>query len=694
MAYRIGVDIGGTFTDIVMLSSDGNLYSQKILSTPDDYSRAIEEGLAILLDRTGVEPGQVTEFTHATTVATNTIIERNGVQVALLTTEGFRDVLELGRFRSPRLYDLRFRKPDPLVPRHLRFEIRERMGADGKVIRPVCYDGLDELVARIEEQHIEAVAICFLNAFANPAHENEVRNRLEERLPNLSISTSSQFLPQINEFERTSTTVINAYVRPILEAYVTALSRRLVGLGINAPLMIMQSSGGVLPGAFAGKNPAYIIESGPAAGVVGAQRVGERIGEPNCIAFDMGGTTAKASLIENHRFELSPETEVGGSATLGHRLIQGAGYVVQVPTIDIAEVGAGGGSLVSVDGAGGIRVGPRSAGSVPGPACYDRGGDQATVTDANLYLGYLNPNALVGGELRLNFEKARAAIEEIAAAGAISPVEAAYGIHLIANASMMRALNGVSSERGRDPSLFSMVAIGGNGAVHATSLSEAMRMKRIIVPPVAGTFSALGLLFADVEHQAISAFYRRLCDTSRQDFTAAVEPLLAEVGERFDADGVPPENQTKSVFCELRYVGQTSTLSLPLDRFPPTEESFSRLRRDYNEAHEKAFGYQSEEPLQIVSLKAVGRMTSDRPRVPGHLALVRERRPPSASRRAYFGEPHGWLETPILGRSELSPNPLPGPAIIEEYDTTVVVRPGWAVHRDNWHNIVVNRVEP
>ena len=529
MAISLGVDIGGTFTDIVLLNPDGTLFSKKVLSTPDDYSRAIEEGIAALLDEIELSPGEIEQFAHGTTVATNAIIERKGVKVALVTTKGFRDVLELGRFRSPRLYDIGFRKPEPLVERRLRFEVEGRLRSDGSMERPLDADALTSIAAALRKSGVQAVAVCFINSYANPAQEEEAALRLRELLPQTAVLTSTQLLPQINEYERTSTTVVNAYIRPVVERYVASLVRRLQRLEIKAPLMIMQSSGGLLPADLVALNPAYIIESGPAAGVVGAQRLGEHAGIADLIVFDMGGTTAKASLIHANRYELCAETEVGGGAALGHRLIQGSGYVVQVPTIDIAEVGAGGGSIAAVDEAGGLRVGPRSAGADPGPVCYDRGGQQPTVTDANLLLGYLNPRALCGGELPVNFWKAEQALRELGDKVGLSATDAAYGVHLIANSNMMRALHGVSTERGRDTAHYTLLAIGGNGGVHAVNLAEALRIRRIVVPPVAGLFSALGMLFADVEHHLVSAFYRRLTEVTSDDINAAASPLVDNV---------------------------------------------------------------------------------------------------------------------------------------------------------------------
>jgi N-methylhydantoinase A len=688
--YRIGVDIGGTFTDIVLMAPDGKLFSKKLLSTPSDYSEAIEAGVLALLGETGIAAGQIGEFFHGTTVATNAIIERKGAKVALITTEGFRDILELGRFRAPRLYDLTFRKPEPLVERRLRFEVPERMGADGAVVRALDLAALDAVAAAIEAEGVGAVAVCFINAYANPANEDAAVRFLAKRLPSVSVSASSQLLPQIQEYERTSTTVVNAYLRPVVGRYIGALETRLARIGIAVPLMIMQSSGGVLPGAMAADNPIYIIESGPAAGVVGAQRLGAKIGLGDMMVLDMGGTTAKAAIIEDGKFGVATETEVGGGAQLGHRLIQGAGYVVQVPTIDIAEVGAGGGSIAAVDLAGGLQVGPRSAGAAPGPVCYGRGGTQPTVTDANLVLGYINPEAIVGGELRIDRAAAHRAIDALASELGIASTDAAYGIHLIANSNMMRALNGVSSERGRDPSHYRLLAIGGNGAVHAAKLAEDLRIARIVVPPVAGLFSALGLMFADVEHQIVRGYYRRVSEIDPVELNDFVRGMQAEARTLLASEGFPPERQRLTAIGEVKYFGQMSTLPIEFETLPLTADALERYAEVFAALHEQTYGYRSpKERLQIVAIKVLGQGLAAFARVPDRVSRDREVARPASARRVYFGPELGWHDTPLVARANLTAAARVGPLVVEEYDCTTVVRPGWTARLDDWNNIVL-----
>ncbi|MGR7994560.1 hydantoinase/oxoprolinase family protein [Xanthobacter sp. ZOL 2024] len=688
-SYRLGVDIGGTFTDVVLMRDDGTIFSKKVLSTPKDYSQGIETGVSALLAELSVDAADIGEFVHATTVATNTIIERKGAKVGLVTTRGFRDVLEIGRYRTPRLYDIHYRKPDPLVERRLRLEVEGRIDADGAELIPLDRDSLEAAAATLKAEGVEAVSVTFINSYVNASHEREAAAILAERLPGVPVTASVDLLPQLGEYERTSTTVVNSYIRPVVGRYVDALKARLDRLGITAPLMIMQSSGGISPGDVVARQPIDIIESGPAAGVLGGQRLGVKIDVGDMLVFDMGGTTAKATVIEQHAFSLCPETEVGGGAALGTRMIKGAGYPVQVPTIDIAEVGAGGGSIAASDAAGGLLVGPRSAGAEPGPVAYGRGGTDPTVTDANLLLGYLNPKALVSGELSLDIEGARTAMAALGEKVGLSITDTAYGIHAIADATMLRALRGVSSEKGRDPSQYTMLAIGGNGPVHACTLAHAAGMTRIVVPPVAGLFSALGMLFADVEHQLVAAFYKRLAEVDRAALDAAAAPLVARGVEMLLSEGFRDASRRHlALFANLRYLGQTAPLTLPV---PDGENALAELEAAFHAEHRAVFGYDSPgEAIQFVSLKLVCHGVPETPRMPDHVQRGAEKTAAQTARRAFFGDA-GWIETPVMPRRALTARPIAGPLIIEEYDTTVVVLPGWDAAIDDWNNVVLTR---
>jgi len=691
--YRLGVDIGGTFTDIVLLGEDGAVATKKILSTPDDYSRAIEDGIRQLLAETGIEPGAIAEVAHGTTVATNAIIERKGVRVALVTTAGFRDVLEIARYRAPHLYDVFFRKPEPLVERRLRFQVPERIAATGAVVTPLDREAVRAVAEQCVAAKVDAVAICFINAYANGAHEEEAAAIFRERHPDLPVTVSSELVPQIQEYERTSTTVVNAYIRPVIERYARRLDDRLKTIGITVPLNIMQSNGGVLPGALAARKPIFIIESGPAAGVVGAKRLGDRLGLGDAIVFDMGGTTAKASIIAGGEYGTAPETEVGGGAALGHRMVKGGGYVVQAPTIDIAEVGAGGGSIAWIDAGGGIQVGPHSAGAAPGPVCYGAGGTEPTVTDANLLLGYLNPDVLVGGDLALDRTAAEKAVTAIGEKLGQDTTAAAYGIHLIANARMMRALSAVSSERGLDPASFGIFAFGGNGGVHVCGLADSLGIDKVVVPPAAGLFSALGLIFADVEHQCIRAYYQPIDSLDLDDLNKTFGALRDEAADLLTSDGYPRDRQELTYTVDVKYVGQNTALPIPVSGLPITRDDLAEISERFSVAHQHVFGYRSdEERLQLVTLKAVGRGVPDAPRLPTEIKLGDGFKAAGGMRKAYFGDEHGWVDTPVTGRAALGKTPRPGPLIVEEYDTTTVVRPGWSASLDGWNNIVLVKV--
>ncbi|HEY1411256.1 MAG TPA: hydantoinase/oxoprolinase family protein, partial [Rhodopila sp.] len=461
MSLRIGVDIGGTFTDLVAISADGLVTTHKTASTPHDYGEGIVLGIqALLADR----PGVVSDVLHATTVGSNTILEGKGAKTALITTKGFRDILEIRDLRMPVLYDIGWTKPRALVERRLRLQVTEKMRPDGSVAVPLDMESLEPVIGMLRSENVTSVAICLLHSYANPAHEQAVARAIQAALPEVAISVSSEILPEIKEYPRTSTTVINAYVQPVVREYLTALDARLRQLGIEAPLQLMQSNGGLAPAGFAAESPAHIIESGPSAGVVGGAALARRLDEPRVITFDMGGTTAKAGLVENGEVLRAEAIEVGGGVMAGSRLLVGAGYMLKLPAIDLAEVGAGGGSICRLDSAGAPKVGPDSAGASPGPVCYGRGGTAPTITDCNLALGYLDPGGLTGGTMRLDLEAARAAIHrDLAVPLNLSVEEAAHGMLRLASATMMRAIRAVSVERGRDPRQFAMLAFGGNG---------------------------------------------------------------------------------------------------------------------------------------------------------------------------------------------------------------------------------------
>ena len=625
--YRIGVDIGGTFTDVVFLSSGGHVLARKVASTPDDYSRAVLEAIDNGVKELGIGPDSVSEVSHGFTVATNAIIENKGAKTALITTEGFRDVLELRRNRVPRLYDLYYEKPPALVKRQLRLEVRERLNFQGEVLRPLDNADVDKAVDRILEEEVEAVAVCLLHSYANPDHEQQIGQVIRQRAPDVILTLSSDLLPEMKEYERTSTTVINCYVRPVVERYLGRLIEGLQRMGISVPLVVMQSNGGLATSSIAMEKPVYCIESGPAAGVVGAYHLGSRLGLDDLMTLDMGGTTAKASIIENGEILQAPEYEVGGDISAGHRLLRGSGHILRVPSIDLAEVGAGGGSIASVDRGGSIRVGPQSSGAVPGPACYRLGGQDATVTDADVLLGYLNPEYLLGGDFPIDRDLAEEAItRDVAMPLGISAVEAAHGIHLLVNSNMARALRAVSSERGRDPRRFVLFSFGGGGPVHAAGLAEMLDINRMVVPPFPGVFSSFGLLLANVEHHFVRTYFKIFDQLQVSDLAEILDGLWEEGRQQLRAEGFADSAQQIVTQVDMKYKGQVSELTVLMPPGEVTQKTLSELGEVFAEEHVKSFGYRTDAPYQLVNLRVIARGLSQESRTPERLDLPVDRK--------------------------------------------------------------------
>jgi len=690
--YRVGVDIGGTFTDVVFLSSDGHVLARKVASSVDDYSRAVLEAIDNGVKELGIGPDSVSEVSHGFTVATNAIIENKGAKTALITTEGFRDVLELRRNRVPRLYDLYYEKPPALVDRRLRLEVRERLNFQGEVLRPLDNADVEKAVDRIIKEEVEAVAVCLLHSYANPEHEQQIGQVIRQRAPKVILTLSSDLLPEMKEYERTSTTVINCYVRPVVERYLSRLIDGLQGMGISVPLVVMQSNGGLATSGIAMERPVYCIESGPAAGVVGAYHLGGRLGVDSLMTLDMGGTTAKASIIENGEILQAPEYEVGGDISAGHRLLRGSGHILRVPAIDLAEVGAGGGSIASVDRSGSIRVGPQSAGAAPGPACYLQGGLDATVTDADVLLGYLSPNHLLGGDFPINRDLAEEAVtRNVATPLGISAVEAAHGIHLLVNSNMARALRAVSSERGRDPRRFVLFSFGGCGPVHAAGLAEMLDIRRMVVPPFPGVFSSFGLLLANVEHHFVRTYYKTFEQLQASDLAEILEGLWEDGRQQLRAEGFGEPNQQIVTQVDMKYEGQVSELTVLMPPGKITPETLSELGEVFAEEHVKSFGYRTDAPYQMVNLRVIARGLSQESRIPDRLELPASNRNGPSQRPVYFGGSNGWIDTPVVDRGGLTDIPTDGPLIIEEYDSTTVVPPRWKASVDSWRNIVLEK---
>jgi N-methylhydantoinase A len=684
--YRVGVDVGGTFTDIVLLGSDGTIHTKKISSSVENYAQAIVEGLEQVFRETGLAGDAIEEIRHGTTVASNAILEHKGAKTGLITTKGFRDVLEIRTLRMPRLYDIGWTKPAPLVERYLRQVVDERINAAGEVEQPLEPRDAERAVDALLAERVEAIAVCLLHSFTNPVHEFLLRDIIRRKAPRLPLSLSAEVLPEIKEYERTSTTVVNAYVMPIVASYLKALRKGLDDAGVRARVLLMQSNGGLTTDGAAAELPMHIVESGPAGGVVGAQALARAKDLPRIVTFDMGGTTAKAAMVEDGEVARAPEYSVGAGIMIGSRLLTGAGYTLKVPAIDLAEVGAGGGSLVKIDAAGSLQVGPESAGASPGPVCYDKGGETPTVTDANVLLGYINPSYLVGGALKLNLEKARRVFEERIAKPLSMPLEqAAHGAHLIAASNMIRAIKAVSTERGRDPREFALFAFGGNGPVFACSMAAALGMKRIVVPPSAGLFSSFGLLYADVEHHYSRSLRRLLRNANLQEITGAWDALARQALDQLAAEGFTRDKARIRRSAALHYHGQTYELTVAL---PDGPIDFAWLEEAFGREHEKTYGHRAgaDEPVELVSIQVVGQGVREGSSVPERVRPSRPEPTPPPPRRAYFGT---WLETPVIRRSDLA-RPRSGPLIVEEYDATCVVPPGARAELDAGGNIVID----
>jgi N-methylhydantoinase A len=687
-AARVGADVGGTFTDIVLVDAQGGVSLRKLPSTPDDFGRAIVDGVAGLLSEHDVAPETIGDVVHGTTVATNTILEFKGARTGLLTTRGFRDVLELRRLRVPRLYDLFWDKPRPLVERALRLEIDERMDHAGQVLIPLDLAQAERAAEDLVAQGVQAIAVSLLHAYANPAHEQAIGDLLRRRWPHLCVSLSHEVLPIIREYERTSTTVINAYVQPLVAHYLRSLRGQLDSAAVHAPLQIMQSNGGVMSDAAAALKPAYIVESGPAAGVVASVGLARELGIDNVITFDMGGTTAKAAVVEHGIPDFTSEFEVAAGISLSSKLSSGGGYALSVPFIDLSEVGAGGGSIVWIDAGGAPKVGPHSAGARPGPVCYATGGTQPTVTDANVVLGYLNPTSLLDGAMPIDAKAARRVLQEqVATPLGLSLLDAAFGVHQLANASMIRAVKAVSSQRGRDPRRFTLFAFGGSGPVHAAGIARELEIGRIVVPRAPGFFSAFGLLAAGPEHHAVRTFMRRTAALNLTELGQAFDVLEQRCRTDLGLSDLPVEQIQVERWVEMRYVGQAFELpvSAPVGAFEP--HHVTRFEQDFHAVHERTYGHRTDNVMEIVNLRVICRAARDERPAASAVPASNGRAPALAARAAYFGPEHGVRQTPVLRREHLATQP--GPLIIEEYDATVVVPPGCSAQRDVLGNIVI-----
>ena len=661
-SYRIGVDVGGTFTDLVACGAGGELHSAKVPSLPGEQWRGVLGALAAL----GVEPASIRAFVHGTTIATNALLERKGARTGLVTTEGFRDLLEIGKGRRlvGGLFDPQWRRPAPLAPRDRRLEVPERVAADGSVVRALDGFDFDGLAAALREKGVEAVAVALLNSYVDPGHERRVGRALARRLDGVPISRSAALTPERGEFERTSTAVLNAYLTPVMRAYLAALEKALLDRDITAPVNIMGSNGGAMTLAEAAERCAGTFLSGPVGGVTGAVRVAAAAGVRDIITFDMGGTSTDVALVHGLAPRMSHDNQIDA-------------YPLKMPQLDIHTIGAGGGSIVWVQPDGTLGVGPRSAGAAPGPACYGRGGTEPTVSDANLLLGRLPVGRALSGGLVLDPEAARAAFRALGERSGGGDILALASASLrIAVAKMAGAVREVSVHRGFDPRDFTLLGFGGAGPMHVMPVAEELGITRVLVPRLPGHLSALGQMLADLRRDTVATWGGRISELPIGALRARASAMRDDGAAKLEADGMPRGRHRHEFTLDVRYVGQSFTLPI---RWDPADTDWTPLRRTFDARHEETFGYADPaNDVEIVNVRLVSIGEVDKPVVDfapaGGGDPVIERRP------VWFG---AWRETPVIDRERLAAGwSIEGPAIVEEAGGTTVAPPGWTIEVD------------
>lgn len=682
MAVRVGADVGGTFTDLYMLDDERRTYAAlKVPTTPDDPSVGIVSGVLRLLDQAGNGKGEMSHLIHGTTVATNTVLQRSGSLTGLITTRGFRDVLEIARQRRPDLYDLTQDKVPPLVPRELRLEVDERVNAKGQPLRELDKEGVRRAARALKAAGVQAIAICFLHSYRNPTREQQAAEIVREEVPEAYVSTSSEVLPEFREYERVSTTVLNAYLGPVVSRYVRRLTSRLREEGIGAVVSIVQSSGGVMMVEAASRRPAYLLLSGPTAGVVGAVQVAGLSGFKDIITFDMGGTSTDVALVEGGMVPLTSERNI-------------AGLPCRTPMVDVETVGAGGGSIGWVD-AGALKVGPRSAGAVPGPAAYGRGGEEPTVTDANLLLGRLGGRSLLGGELHLEVELSRRAIQErVAGPLGLELETAALGMIRVANANMVRAVRAVSVQRGFDARRFALVAFGGAGPMHAVGVARELGIRTVLVPPSPGVLCAVGMLTMPIRTDMVHTVLVEAAPSAVPEVARAVQSLVEDASGWLDLQGAKGEARDVEIRLDMRYRGQNYELQVRgID--PSDGSGMQRAVEEFHRVHQQAYGYAvPTRPVEIVNVRvsATSRVAGYQGAATAKTNHAATSRPtPLEVRPVLWSESQGPVDTPVYARTELAPGAsIPGPAILEQVDSTVVLPPGAVARADEFGSLVID----
>ncbi|MEC7203163.1 MAG: hydantoinase/oxoprolinase family protein [Pseudomonadota bacterium] len=686
---RVGVDVGGTFTDFVLVDEKRDLiFTGKRLTTPEDPGLAITDGLERLVSESGTSVPELDAVVHGTTLVANTIIERKGAKVGLITTKGFRDSLEMGREIRYDLYDLFFEKPEPLAPRFLRQPVDERIDAKGNVLRPLDENTLGAAVEKLVAEGVEAIAICFMHAYANDAHERQAKEILDAKYPDMPITTSTEVAPEIREYERANTACANAYVLPLMQRYLGDLSQKLSDQGLKQPLYLMQSGGGIASVTRGQAAPIHLIESGPAAGATAGAFYGRLTGTEQVISFDMGGTTAKMCLIEEYEPEHAHEFEAGRV----RRFKKGSGLPLKVPVIDLIEIGAGGGSLARVDNMGLLKVGPDSAGSEPGPVCYGLGGTQPAVTDADLLLGYLSPEYFLGGEMDLDLGLVKDAVEEkLVNVTGLSVEEVAAGIHTIVNENMASATRMYIAEKGRDPRRYALIASGGAGPVHAYGMAKLLKISRVICPLGAGVLSALGFLVAAPGTDSVRSYVSRLenldWDRLNRLFREMEEEAMAQIVEA----GADPATLTMRRRADMRYSGQGFEIDVPVPDGEMDGSAADVMRQSFLDKYQELFGRQiGDLPIEALTWRIFA--SGPTPNVELNFAGQQIDEEPSdkGERQVYFPET-GYATCKIYNRYALKPgDSFRGPAVIEERESTAVAGPDTTVSIDKYLNLVID----
>jgi N-methylhydantoinase A len=685
--YRVGIDIGGTFTDLLLVADDGSVVIGKTLTTPGDPSLAVESALRPVLENGTVGSGEHGTLLHGTTLVTNALIERKGAPTALLTTAGFRDAVEIGREHRYELYDLNLELPKPLVPRHLRFDVPERTAADGSVLRPLDEAFVCRLVEELRDKGIRAIAVCYLNSFRNPAHERRTAEIITQVAPMIRVSLSSEVVAEIREFQRTSTTLANVYVQERVSDYLAQLQNRLDRIGFVGSFFVMLSSGGIATCETAARFPVRLLESGPAAGALAAAEAGILSGHRDLLSFDMGGTTAKLCVIEDGQPLKTHDFEVDRV----YRFRKGSGLPVRIPVIDMIEIGAGGGSIARVDSLGLLKVGPDSSGADPGPVCYAQGGTEPTVTDADLILGYLDPNYFLGGKMQLDISRARQALSRLAEPLGMTVEQAAWGVHQIVNENMANAARAHLGERGKDPRRMPMYAFGGAGPVHGYRVAEILHLPALISPFGAGVGSTFGLLAAPLAFDFVRSAYSRL---DQQDWRLANKLLdeMAEEGRKIlEGSGLPAREISYQRTADMRYVGQGHEVSVRLPSGALTEQHTTEITAEFEKTYRELYGRKGPDvPLEIINWRVVA--SGPRPETSFNLSSDTSVRsdPRKGSRRAYFPECGGFVDTAVYDRYALKPGmEFNRPAIVEERESTLIVGGRGPARIDERLNVIV-----